>query len=359
MKQAVTVAFWFSLMSLITSSLEVKSVEQKEWQKLNEDGMKAAQSGKMSEARRLFESALKHSETQASTEQRALLLNNLGFVDLDLSDYSAAEPLLIASIEAFRQSGRQSSIDSVNTMENLGRLYWRMGQFDKAAPWLVKSLAMQKKTPGLSHEFVAVRLENIGEFYSQQGALQQSEAALREASLLREKFEDAQSGLSNTYEKLANVLLSQHKDVQAKGVLEQALACARQTFGSESKQAKTIQIRMTDPEDKTRPELTIIRPRPGEIFKDEPIVARVNVGNFELRQPEPMFGKAPGTKVGHIHYLLDNHPPIATNAIQIMIEGGPAFLSAGEHTLWMELVDETHNPLVPPVRRRVKFQTQH
>src|SRR5690606_12221492 len=68
------------------------------------------------------------------------------------------------------------------------------------------------------------------------------------------------------------------------------------------------------------------------------------------------FDVANGTGDGHIHYTVDGGSVIMkydTNPIQL------SGLSDGPHTVYMELVDNAHQPIVPAVNATLNFTTQN
>lgn len=110
-----------------------------------------------------------------------------------------------------------------------------------------------------------------------------------------------------------------------------------------------------------RPQLMVLSPRQGQTFDDTPIVVKLEVKNFKLEAPEPYFGKPGPQNVGHFHITLDSYPLFSANATQVMIGkmAGDNYLPQGKHTLLVELAINNHDPLTPPVQRRVTFYTTH
>ena len=332
-----------------------------DWSELNKKGLEYARSNNYKQAKEAFQAALNaiKKRSPVDTVQEGLLLNNMGFVCLELGDYQLAEPTLKESLQLLTGNRLADPHDLANANENLGRLFWRRGQFDTARPLLLKALALQEGLNDLSPDFRATRYANLAKFYSQQGEYATAESYLHKAVELRRKSKTPDPELWQCLVDLADAIFSQGKKQEAKALLSEALLLAEKQIGPNSEEVTVLKARVRDADLAQRPDFEILSPKPNELFKAHPILVQVDVHNFQLKLPQPIFGKAPDNSSGHIHYLLDDHPPLATNATQVMMEGGPAFLREGEHTLWVELVDETHHSLAPPVRHTVRFSTEN
>jgi Tetratricopeptide repeat len=329
------------------------------WEQLDQKGRELARAGDLKQSRTKLEQALERIRggVWPGSEHIGVVLNDLGYVCLEGGDYSAAESYLSQSIQALDEHPNADRHDVAGADENLGRLYWRKGQFELAQPLLLRALSLQEGLPDLSKDYLATRFENLGRFFSQKDEAKLSEEYFEKALKLRRTTSTPDPKLCNCLVDTADACLLQKKNAEAKVLLTQALQIAERQFGVNSENAGDLRARIKDCQLRTCPTFEIISPKPDETFDSQPILVQITVHDLELKTPQSQFGKAPGYKTGHIHYMLDDHPPVATSATQIMMEGGPAFLTPGEHTLWVELVDETHHPLAPPVRHRVKFKT--
>jgi tetratricopeptide (TPR) repeat protein len=329
------------------------------WERLNQKALDLARAGDYKQARTMFESALGQisNSTHINDAETGVLLNNLGFVALESGDYKSAQMYLSQAIQLLTAPSAVDVHDVASAQENLGRLYWRKGQFERAQPLLLQALSLQERMSDVSAKYMATRFENLGRFFSQKGEPQAAEIYFDRALKLRRNSSSHDPELWKCLVDTADSCLLQGKNAQARTLLTEAQQLVEKQFGANSENATDLRARVKDAELNTYPKFEIIHPNPDEVVDSQPILVQIAVHDFELKTPQPQFGRAPGNKTGHIHYMLDDHPPVATSATQIMMEGGPAFLVPGEHTLWVELVDETHHPLAPPVRHRVKFQT--
>ena len=87
----------------------------------------------------------------------------------------------------------------------------------------------------------------------------------------------------------------------------------------------------------------------------------IQVSNFNIvdKQGQPAVAGE-----GHIHYYLDAIPPTASGQPATPPSGSVwtttantsftfANVAAGTHTIWVQLVNNDHTPLVPPVLAKV------
>ncbi len=95
----------------------------------------------------------------------------------------------------------------------------------------------------------------------------------------------------------------------------------------------------------SNPSLSISSPLNGTVFN--PTVANVTV-NIAVSN----FTVANGTGSGHIHYTVDAGATVMKyDTAPIVLNG----LAAGNHTVYIQLVDNSHNPIVPAVNATVSF----
>lgn len=89
------------------------------------------------------------------------------------------------------------------------------------------------------------------------------------------------------------------------------------------------------------PQIKIVSPANGETLLDGNVKIEVNVLNFQLAE---MFGKGNTLGTGHIHYIIDGGAPIPSASTNMQVN-----LTPGEHTVKVELHQNDHSPLDPPV----------
>jgi plastocyanin len=115
----------------------------------------------------------------------------------------------------------------------------------------------------------------------------------------------------------------------------------------------------------TAPQITITQPTSGQTLPAGNITVKVQVSNFQLVDK---LGQTSVQGQGHIHYFMDYPPPTTPNEPAIPPSGMNVSwaatantsytfqnVSAGSHTVYVELVNNNHTPLVPPVTSSVAF----
>jgi plastocyanin len=119
----------------------------------------------------------------------------------------------------------------------------------------------------------------------------------------------------------------------------------------------TVMITVQNTSSGTSPQISITQPTAGQSLPAGNITVSVDVSNFNLVDK---LGQANVTGEGHIHYFLDVTPPTAPGQPAIPPSGSTwaatanttyvfKNVSAGSHTISVELVNNDHTPLQPPV----------
>lgn len=105
------------------------------------------------------------------------------------------------------------------------------------------------------------------------------------------------------------------------------------------------------------PDLRIIAPVTGEIIEGTTVRVRVEVRNLKLVDFAQKPKNAPGE--GHIHMWLDTDPSDQSKAIEVVTPEDVVFTNVpyGTHTLTVEVRNNDHSPLSPPLIRTVRFVT--
>lgn len=100
-----------------------------------------------------------------------------------------------------------------------------------------------------------------------------------------------------------------------------------------------------------------ITPGEGQVIYGNKIPVLVATENFDLIDYKESTLKQAGK--GHVHIWLDEQNPTVDNSVQLTTDVFTySDVTYGEHTLTAELVNNDHTPLVPPVKKIIKFQNQ-
>lgn len=108
------------------------------------------------------------------------------------------------------------------------------------------------------------------------------------------------------------------------------------------------------------PSLTVTAPKDGVELKESNVTVEFNVSDFQLvpsNVPLTEAGKRPEANrpgEGHLHFRLDLQPVV------VWEKGEPYTFTnvpPGEHQLMVEVVNNDHSSLSPPVMEQIRFRT--
>ena len=97
-----------------------------------------------------------------------VVLDALGGLYRDQSDYAAAEPLFLRALALREVSAGTDSADLISTLDSLAYVYFGQKKFAEAEPYYKRLLATWETSAGREHPMVALTLEKMGVFYSAQ-----------------------------------------------------------------------------------------------------------------------------------------------------------------------------------------------
>ncbi len=109
------------------------------------------------------------------------------------------------------------------------------------------------------------------------------------------------------------------------------------------------------------PTLDVTEPKDGAVIKGTDVTVRFNVTGITLVKstvPLSEAGKRPDANrpgEGHVHFMLDLQPLV------VWEQNAPYTfhnLPPGEHQLMVEVVNNDHSSLAPPVIRQIHFRTE-
>jgi CHAT domain-containing protein/Tfp pilus assembly protein PilF len=175
-----------------------------------------------------YQKALVISKEIGNRSGEGATLSNIGLVYGSLGQYPKAlenyQKALVISKEIGDRSGEGT------TLNNIGLVYGSLGQYPKALATYQKSLVISKEIGNRSGE--GTTLNNIGFFYTARKQPESAISFLKQAinvfevirqdnrSLAREQQESYTKTVESSYRKLADLLLSQGRLLEAQQVLE-------------------------------------------------------------------------------------------------------------------------------------------
>jgi tetratricopeptide (TPR) repeat protein len=97
-----------------------------------------------------------------------VVLDALGGLYRDQSDYLAAEPLFVRALSLREFSAGTDAADLIATLDSLAYVYFGQKKFTEAEPYYKRLLSAWETSAGREHPMVALTLEKMGVFYSAQ-----------------------------------------------------------------------------------------------------------------------------------------------------------------------------------------------
>ncbi len=162
------------------------SAQETIWETYNQDGKKAYEAGRYTEAEKLLKLALAEAEKFGSSDPRmATSLNNLAALYDTQGKYDQAEPLYRRSLAIREKALGPDHPDVATSLNNLAALYKTQGKYDQAEPLYKRSLAIKEKALGPDHPDVATVLENYAGLLKATERPGQAEELLKRAERIR------------------------------------------------------------------------------------------------------------------------------------------------------------------------------
>ncbi len=119
--------------------------------------------------------------------QTANINNNLGVLYFNIGDYKKAETYSLQSLAIKKKVLGEEHPDYAMSLNNLGFLYYNLGDYKKAEPYYLQSLAVYKKVLGEEHPEYAMSLNNLGNLYSDMGDYKKAEKYYLQSLAIQKK----------------------------------------------------------------------------------------------------------------------------------------------------------------------------
>jgi tetratricopeptide (TPR) repeat protein len=170
--------------------------QEAQWQTYLDDGTKAYQAGRYSEAEKLLKLALTEAERFGPSDLRlATSLNSLAVLHKAQGKYDQAEPLYKRALAIWEKALGPEHPDVATSLNNLAGLYHDQGKYDQAEPLYKRALPIMEKALGPEHRDVATSLNNLAGLYKAQGKYGQAEPLCKRALAIKEKALGPEPGL--------------------------------------------------------------------------------------------------------------------------------------------------------------------
>ena len=119
---------------------------------------------------------------QSSSEKKLQAVFQKAVALQNQTKYQEALPYYERALELARNIYGENHLGTATVMNNLGTLYYSLGQYAKAKPLLQRSLKIRKDRLGPDHIEVAQTMNNLAMLYQDQGQNARSRAAVSEQS---------------------------------------------------------------------------------------------------------------------------------------------------------------------------------
>jgi tetratricopeptide (TPR) repeat protein len=198
--------------------------------------------GKYQEAIPIAERALDVAKRARGSEdlETADALNNLGRLYKKVGDYAKAEPLYEQALRIRQKVLGPEHLSTATSLNNLGLLYNDLREYAKAEPLLKEALRVYQKVLGNADPYTATSLDNLARLYRVVGDYAKAEPLLQEALRVRQKIlgpehPDTAVSLNN----LGELYETMGEYAKAEPLYQEAVQIWQKIFGSEHRDTAT------------------------------------------------------------------------------------------------------------------------
>ena len=162
----------------------------------------------------------------------AVSLNNLGGLYYHMGQYEKAEPLVRQSLEIQKRMLGEDHPDYALSLDNLASLYNNMGQYEKAEPLRRQSLEIRKRVLGEAHPLYAMSLNNLASLYEDMGQYEKAEPLYKQALEIQKRVKDLPD-YAMSLNNLASVYVHMGQYENAEPLYMQALEIRKRVLGED------------------------------------------------------------------------------------------------------------------------------
>jgi tetratricopeptide (TPR) repeat protein len=171
-------------------------------------------------------------EGDDSLKAWALLLHNPAYYANSRGSYSDAERMLLKSIQVRKNVLGQEHQGTLNSLGNLGLIYWHQGRLKEADELHVQVIETKKRVLGQEHPNTLVSINNLGSIYWAQGRLKEAEELEVQVMEIRKRVlgqehPDTLRGMNT----LAWTWKSQNRDAEALDLMSSCLELSTRKLG--------------------------------------------------------------------------------------------------------------------------------
>jgi len=165
----------------------------------------------------------------------AMTLNNLGVLYYDMGNYEAALPLYKQALHIYSEVLRDKHSDYANSLNNLAALYYSMGVYEAALSLYKEALKIYKEVLGDSNTDYANSLNNLAALYYSMGVYEAALPLYKEAlKIYKEALGDNNTDYANSLYNLATLYISMGIYEAALPLYKEALKIYKEVFGEKN-----------------------------------------------------------------------------------------------------------------------------
>lgn len=194
------------------------------------------QQGKFKEAEPYLKSAVTSLEkSKPDSRELAASINNLGALYFWIGDYQKSEPLLKEGLKLRERLCGSDHIDVANSLGDLAALNYQKGYYKESQSLFEKSLAIREKKLGKNHPLTASTMSNLGNVYASTNQLSKAKVILSKAVIIKEKTlgndsPDLAQGLND----LAELCIDSKDFQKARELIARAKGIREKAFGKDN-----------------------------------------------------------------------------------------------------------------------------
>ncbi|MBI5710495.1 MAG: serine/threonine protein kinase [Candidatus Eisenbacteria bacterium] len=180
-------------------------------------------------------------ELKGQPAVQAEMLDLIGGVYYQLSEYARAESVLVRATELGRRTLGREHVQVAHSLSRLGQVLDAEARYDAAIAALREALAIQQRQPGERRAEVAATLSNLAATYDHAGRPDSAEALhSRALAIDRALFGEESANVATDLDNLGVVLQARQRPADAVPLLRRALEIRRRVLGSEHPATATV-----------------------------------------------------------------------------------------------------------------------
>ncbi len=180
-------------------------------------------------------------ELKGQPAVQAEMLDLIGGVYYQLSEYARAESVLVRATELGRRTLGREHVQVAHSLSRLGQVLDAQARYDAAIAALREALAIQRRELGERRPEVAATLSNLAATYDHAGQPDSAEALhSRALTIDRALFGEESANVATDLDNLGVVLQARQRPADAVPLLRRALEIRRKVLGSDHPATATV-----------------------------------------------------------------------------------------------------------------------